>query len=209
MKAKQSILFILAIVCALTFCACQGSSKTDSKEESAKSDKTSSSGVSDSGSIKDDLSSKPVDSDTPLDPTPTPEPTSTEVPKSYETIEDYYGDYVTEDGGSMTFGYDSENDSYRLYNILFNGEYNPSVEFSWVDLSNYIDLFDGYFTADQIKHSSDTFEVEMAYLRGRTASYMYERFSYQVNFNADGSIKVYLLDLTSGVREKATFTKMK
>ncbi len=224
---NTKLLTLLTTVCLLALSACgtgtvevtDPSSSTSGQKETVVTQKAEATEApAENGNKTADPTATPTTVPaTPTDtPTPTPTPTEVPVQEVYDSIDDYYGDYVTADGGSMHFYFDEEHQCHRIGDIVYNTEVDVVAKYQWdSSMIRLMDL-DAIFTDDKIENIGSGFEVEMANTAARYAywntmggSYITGFLAYELEFHSDGSIDIVLLDMGSGVVAKNTFTKVK
>ena len=116
------------------------------------------------------------------------------------TLNDYIGDYVNSDGGSMRFYYNKDDNWYELWKIKYYANYVPYADFedNPMNWQNYM----GVFRADDAEKQSDG-----SYLIEYAQAYNCAAIGYTITLNADGTVKVVAINITNGKTTEAVFHK--
>ena len=120
--------------------------------------------------------------------------------KENMTLNDYLGDYVNSDGGSMRIYYNENENWYGLYKVKYYANYVPYQDFEDSPLN--WQRYTGVFRKDDVKKQSDG-----SYLIEYVQAYNNAAISYTVTLNTDGTVKVTETDFTNGKTKEAVFHK--
>jgi hypothetical protein len=120
--------------------------------------------------------------------------------KENMTLNDYLGNYVNSDGGSMTFYYNENDNRYELWKIRYYANYVPYTDFedNPMNWQNYM----GVFGKNDVQKQSDG-----SYLIEYVQSYNCAAIGYTVILNKDGTGKITEINITNGKTKEAVFHK--